>query len=362
MSKWRSIAVAAAVALMSTLLAVVLVPGPASAHGAMMVPGSRTYFCWQDGLSSTGQIIPINPACQAAVDQSGANSLYNWFSVLRSDGAGRTSGFIPDGQACSGGNPGYSGFDLPNADWPVTHLTSGSQIQFKYNKWAAHPGWFYLYITKDGWNPNRALTWGDLESQPFHTADHPDSVGSPGTNDANYYWNATLPSGKSGRHIVYSVWKRSDSTETFYNCSDVVFDGGKGEVTGVGRPGPTPTPTPTPTVTPTGTPTPTPTPTPGGSGCTATYRTVNSWQGGFQAEVTVANPGTSSLNGWTVKWTLGSGSSITSLWNGTYTASGSAVTAKNADWNRTVAPNGSTTFGFTGGGTSGSPALTCTSP
>ncbi|SFK40874.1 chitin-binding protein [Streptosporangium canum] len=359
MSKWRSIAVAAAVALMSTLLAVVVVPGPASAHGAMMVPGSRTYFCWQDGLSSTGQIIPINPACGAAVAQSGPNSLYNWFSVLRSDGAGRTSGFIPDGQACSGGNPGYSGFDLPRADWPVTHLTSGSQIQFKYNKWAAHPGWFYLYITKDGWNPDRALTWGDLESQPFHTADHPDSVGSPGTNDANYYWNATLPSGKSGRHIVYSVWKRSDSAETFYNCSDVVFDGGNGEVTGVGRPGPTPTPTPT--VTPTPTPTPTVTGGPG-SGCTATYRTVNSWSGGFQAEVTVANRGSSNLNGWTVNWTLGSGSTVNSLWNATYTTSGSAVTAKNADWNRTIAPNGSTTFGFTGGGTSGSPTLTCTSP
>ncbi len=352
MSKWRSMAVASVATLMTALLAVVLIPQSASAHGAMMTPGSRTFFCWQDGLSPQGNIVPINPACSAAVAQSGANSLYNWFSVLRSDGAGRTQGFIPDGQACSGGNPGYSGYDLPSADWPVTHLTSGAQIQFKYNKWAAHPGWFYLYITKDGWNPNRALTWGDLESTPFHTADHPQSVGSPGTNDAHYYWNATLPSNKTGRHIIYSVWKRSDSAETFYNCSDVVFDGGNGEVTGVGRTGSTPQPTVTPTTTPP----------PGNAACTASYKTVSSWSGGFQAEVTVSNPGSAAINGWTATWTLGSGSTINSLWNGTHTTSGSTVTAKNADWNRTIAAGGSTTFGFTASGTSGSPTVTCTSP
>ena len=37
---------------------------------------------------------------------------------------------------------------------------------------------------------------------------------------------SNLPAGKTGRHIIYSVWTRSDSAETFYNCSDVVFDGG----------------------------------------------------------------------------------------------------------------------------------------
>src|SRR5262245_44384479 len=57
--------------------AVVASAAPASAHGAMMVPGSRTYLCWKDGLTATGQIVPKNPACAAAVAQSGPNSLYN---------------------------------------------------------------------------------------------------------------------------------------------------------------------------------------------------------------------------------------------------------------------------------------------
>ena len=63
---------------------------------------------------------------------------------------------------------------------------------------------------------------------------NPTAVGGPGTVDGRYSWTGNLPSGKSGKHIIYSVWSRSDSQETFYGCSDVTFDGGHGEVTGVG--------------------------------------------------------------------------------------------------------------------------------
>ncbi|MFD1051407.1 lytic polysaccharide monooxygenase, partial [Kibdelosporangium lantanae] len=214
---------------------------PAQAHGAMMVAGSRTFLCYEDGITSTGQVVPQNPACQSAVGQSGTNSLYNWFAVGNRSGAtsGGTVGFIPDGKLCSGNSNYYDffGFDQASADWPKTHLTSGADIQFKYNKWAAHPGTFRLYVTKDGWNPNRPLTWADMEAVPFSTATDPASVGGPGSVSSYYYWNARLPANKTGNHIIYSVWARSDSTETFYGCSDVTFDGGHGEVTGIGAGG-----------------------------------------------------------------------------------------------------------------------------
>lgn len=235
-TKRLKLALSGAVAVLSALVVSLVTATPASAHGAFMQPGSRTFLCYEDGLSSTGQIIPQNSACAAAVAESGANSLYNWFAVLRSDGAGRTRGFIPDGQLCSGGNPSYSGFDLPG-DWPVTHLTSGASFEFRYNKWAAHPGSFYLYVTKDGWDPTKPLTWDELEDQPFLVADHPADTGPTGSIDGYYYWTGNLPANKTGRHIIYSVWSRSDSTETFYGCSDVVFDGGHGEVTGIGNGG-----------------------------------------------------------------------------------------------------------------------------
>ena len=101
-------------------------------------------------------------------------------------------------------------------------------------------------------------------------------------------------------------------------------------------------------------------PPPVGGACSATYRTTSSWQGGFQGEVTVkAGSGT---NGWTVKWTLGSGQSINQLWSGVLTTSGSAVTVRNAAWNGNLPADGSTTFGFIGSGSAGTPTLTCTSP
>ncbi|WP_307867919.1 lytic polysaccharide monooxygenase auxiliary activity family 9 protein [Umezawaea beigongshangensis] len=339
------------IALLSAAFAALLVAflvnaAPASAHGTMMKPGSRTFLCWKDGLSPQGNIVPQNPACAAAVNAGGTNALYNWFSVLRSDGAGRTRGFIPDGQLCSGGNPTFSGFDIPSTAWPLTHVTAGGSWTFAYNAWAAHPGSFRVYITKDSWSPTRPLAWNDVEDTPFLTVTNPPMKGSVGTVEGQYNWTGTLPSGKSGQHVVYTVWERSDSRETFYSCSDVVFDGGNGQETGVGTGGPTTTP---PTTTP-----------PVDAGCAATYRVTSTWNGGFSGEVSVANTGTSAVNGWRVGWTLGGGQTISNVWNGTLSTSGSAVTVANAPYNGTVGGGASTTFGFNANGTStAAPTLSC---
>jgi hypothetical protein len=100
----------------------------------------------------------------------------------------------------------------------------------------------------------------------------------------------------------------------------------------------------------------------GNGGCTATYRTTGSWQGGFQAEVTVT-AGTAAINGWTVKWTFADGSTINNLWNAQWTPSGTAVTARSiAGQNAALAANASTAFGFVGNGAGAVPTPTCTSP
>ncbi|MEV0269299.1 cellulose-binding domain-containing protein [Hamadaea sp. NPDC050747] len=95
--------------------------------------------------------------------------------------------------------------------------------------------------------------------------------------------------------------------------------------------------------------------------CAAAYRTVNSWPGGFQGEVTVTAGG-SAINGWTVGWTLGSGQTITQLWGGTFTVGGSAVTVRNLSYNGNLGARASTTFGFLANGSPSTPTLTCTSP
>ncbi len=124
------------------------------------------------------------------------------------------------------------------------------------------------------------------------------------------------------------VWQRSDSQETFYSCSDVVFDGGNGEVTGV-KDGTGTTPTE---------------PAPGA--CTATRSTTGSWSGGYQSEVKVTNSGTVPMLGWMVEWTQPGGQSVASLWSGAMTAQGQEVMVHNAGWNGSLDPGESTTFGY----------------
>jgi endoglucanase len=126
----------------------------------------------------------------------------------------------------------------------------------------------------------------------------------------------------------------------------------------------TPPPTTPPRTTtppPTTTSTTTTTPPPATGACSATMAITGSWQGGFQGEATV-KAGNSAITAWTVKWNLASGQTITQLWNGALTTSGSAVTVKNLSYNGSLAAGATTSFGFTANGVASTPALTCTSP
>ncbi|MGW1058695.1 cellulose binding domain-containing protein [Micromonospora rubida] len=99
---------------------------------------------------------------------------------------------------------------------------------------------------------------------------------------------------------------------------------------------PPPSPTPTATVTP---------PPGGGTGPRVTY-TVNSWSSGLTASISITNTGTSTINGWTLAFTLPSGQSITSGWNATYSATSGQVSAHNVDYNATIAPGATIDIGF----------------
>jgi mannan endo-1,4-beta-mannosidase len=90
------------------------------------------------------------------------------------------------------------------------------------------------------------------------------------------------------------------------------------------------------------------TPPPTGSrSCTAAYSIVNSWPGGFQADVRVT-AGPAAIISWAATWTFANGQTITQIWNATSTASGSSVTTRNVGYNGSLAAGASTTFGFLG--------------
>ena len=335
----------AAAAVMGAGVPLLLKPDGALAHGAMTYPATRTYACYEDGRAAGGgDLYPTNPACVDAVAQGGKQPLWDFYGVLIGNAGGRHQEIIPDGQLCGAGTTKYAAYNAARTDWPTTNLQSGANITFRYNAWAPHPGTWYQYVTRDDWNPNQPLKWSDLEATPFDQITNP-PMGS-GASGAEYQWAARLPV-KSGRHIIYSIWQRSDSAEAFYNCSDVNFGGG-------GTPTTPPPTTPPPTTPPPTTAAPT-TPPAGNGACTATVSVDSSWSGGYQATVTVRNTGSSAVSPWRASWTMPSGSTISQGWNATVSQSGSTVTAAAPGWSQSLAPGASATVGFISSGSSSPP-------
>lgn len=121
--------------------------------------------------------------------------------------------------------------------------------------------------------------------------------------------------------------------------------------------GGSPSPSPSPSSSPSRSPSPSPSPSsPGGAppACTGTYSVINSWPGGFQAQVVVKNTGSSTMNGWRLGWTFSGDQKINNLWNGAYTQSGRPVTVTSLSYDGTLAPGATATVGFTGTSSSGS--------
>ncbi|WP_031517829.1 GH12 family glycosyl hydrolase domain-containing protein [Streptomyces sp. NRRL F-5123] len=85
----------------------------------------------------------------------------------------------------------------------------------------------------------------------------------------------------------------------------------------------------------------------GGSACKVTYAT-QTWSGGFTANVTIANTGSSAVSNWKLGFTLPSGQTVTSAWNATVSPTSGAVTASSLAYNGSIPAGGSQSFGFQG--------------
>ncbi|OLB79950.1 MAG: hypothetical protein AUI14_08535 [Actinobacteria bacterium 13_2_20CM_2_71_6] len=223
----------------------VLTVTQAHAHGSMQNPVSRVYECFLEGPEH-----PQTAPCQAAVAIGGTQPLYDWNEIHLLNANGQSRSLIPDGKLCSAGVDKYKGFDQARADWPATNMPKSGSFTFQYKATAPHRGSFEFFITKNGYDPTKPLKWSDLDPSFVKFTDPPLANGV-------YTMTTNLPfSGKTGRHLIYTIWQRSDSPEAFYTCSDVVFGPG----------GPSPSPTKS---------------SPGGGTCTApAWATTNQYPGG----------------------------------------------------------------------------------
>ncbi|GIJ72084.1 cellulose binding domain-containing protein [Virgisporangium ochraceum] len=93
------------------------------------------------------------------------------------------------------------------------------------------------------------------------------------------------------------------------------------------------------------------------AGCSVSYTVSSQWQGGFGANVAITNLG-DPVTSWTLTWSYGAGQTVTQAWSATVTQNGAAVTARNVDYNATIATGGTASFGFNGAWTGSNPTPT----
>ncbi|MEU2115785.1 lytic polysaccharide monooxygenase [Streptomyces sp. NPDC016459] len=202
------------VAALSAAAALIgLTPTAASAHGAVFNPVSRVAACYAEGPET-----PRPQVCKDLVADSGTQPLYDWNEVNIANAAGQHRTLIPDGRLCSANREKYRALDWARTDWPATAVAAGS-FDFKVRATAAHSGTMTVYVTRPGFDPTQPLKWSDLDATPVAVYNTTRTA-----TDGYYSFTGNLPA-RTGRHIVYKVWQRSDSPEAFYSCSDVTFGG-----------------------------------------------------------------------------------------------------------------------------------------
>jgi hypothetical protein len=67
---------------------------------------------------------------------------------------------------------------------------------------------------------------------------------------------------------------------------------------------------------------------------------------GFVVNMTVANTGTTAIDGWHLTWSFGGNQQIGNLWNGVLTQNGTNVSVANAPYNAAIPPGSSVSPGF----------------
>jgi chitin-binding protein len=208
-------------ALLALLAAATLLLTPwssptAAAHGSTADPVSRNYGCWQrwgDDFQNPA-MEQEDPMCWQAW-QHDTNAMWNWNGLYREGTGGDFQAFIPDNTLCSAGNVGdgrYDSLDTPGA-WKTSQISSNFTVDV-YDQALHGADYLQVYVTKQGYDAQTdALDWGDLEQVA--------ETGKIAPSE-HYTTQASAP-GRSGHHIVYTIWKASHADQIYFFCSDVNF-------------------------------------------------------------------------------------------------------------------------------------------
>ncbi|WP_380282748.1 lytic polysaccharide monooxygenase [Kitasatospora purpeofusca] len=189
--------VGAALAAVAVPLAMAV---PADSHGFINLPPSRSALCGSGVVKNCGDI--------------------QWEPQSVEGPKGFPAGGPADGTICAGADARWAPLDNPrNGAWPTTKVTAGGQQTFTWEIEARHSTTnFRYFLTKQGYDPAQKITRASLDLTPFLTV--PYNRRQP---DAITKHTATLPTGRTGHHVVVAVWDVADTANAFYSCTDVLF-------------------------------------------------------------------------------------------------------------------------------------------
>lgn len=216
--RWLTRLLAPTMAAVIGLLALFMSPwsDSASAHGSIVDPASRAYGCWErwGDDHQNPAMEQEDPMCWQAFEAN-PNTMWNWMSLFQENLAGDWQSAITDGNLCSAGDAqgGLASSLDTVGPWTTTDVSDDFSMQL--HDTASHGADFFeVYVTKQGFDPTTdALGWGDLELV--------ETTGSyPPAQDITF--DVSAP-GRSGHHIVYTIWQASHLDQTYFICSDVNF-------------------------------------------------------------------------------------------------------------------------------------------
>lgn len=197
---------------------------PASAHGTATDPPARNYDCWVRWGNDfqNPNMATQDPMCWQAW-QTDTNAMWNWNGLYRENVAGNHQGAIPNGQLCSAGRTQggrYRAMDTVG-NWKAVRKSTNFSVRI-FDQARHGADYIRVYVTRQGFNPlTQPLSWSNLElvGQIGNT---PASRWEQGSDGVRISVNANAP-GRSGRHIVYTIWQASHLDQSYYWCSDVTF-------------------------------------------------------------------------------------------------------------------------------------------
>ncbi|MGW4892591.1 lytic polysaccharide monooxygenase auxiliary activity family 9 protein [Kitasatospora sp. NPDC004240] len=172
---------------------------PALSHGYITTPPSRAALCGAGVVTNCGDI--------------------RWEPQSVEGPKGFPTRGPADGTICAGGNSRFAQLDDPRGGaWPTNKVTAGQSQTFTWKFTARHSTTnFRYYLTKPGYDATQKVTRANLELAPFLTVPY---RGQPPSTLSHA---ATMPTGRTGHHVVVAVWEIADTANAFYSCIDVQF-------------------------------------------------------------------------------------------------------------------------------------------